>query len=97
MLSSVSLSFPLLSTFHKEISVSPSPSCREVFLSSGDVDSYQSVRDNMAAALPVLSGSVQAELFSLTLPVPPPLETRGRQVGLSADSSFRFNTRSLII
>lgn len=63
---------------------------REVFLSSGDVVSYQSVRDNMAGALPVLSDNIQAELFSLTLPVPPPLETRGCEVGLSADSSFKF-------
>lgn len=63
---------------------------REVFLSSGDVVSYQSVRDNMASALPVLSDSVQAELFSLTLPVPPALETGGCQVGLSADSRFKF-------
>ncbi|XP_047193536.1 uncharacterized protein si:ch73-242m19.1 isoform X3 [Scophthalmus maximus] len=52
---------------------------REAFLSAGDVASYQSVSDNMAAALPLLSDSVQSDVFSLTLPVPPPLETRGRQ------------------
>ncbi|TDG99230.1 hypothetical protein EPR50_G00207510 [Perca flavescens] len=52
---------------------------REVFLSSGDVTSYQSVSDNMATALPPLSDSIQTDVFSLTLPVPPPLETRGCQ------------------
>ncbi|XP_070834690.1 uncharacterized protein [Chaetodon trifascialis] len=52
---------------------------REAFLSSGDVASYQSVSDNMAAALPLLSDSIQTDVFSLTLPVPRPLETRGCQ------------------
>ncbi|XP_044023592.1 uncharacterized protein si:ch73-242m19.1 isoform X2 [Siniperca chuatsi] len=52
---------------------------REVFLSSGDVASYQSVSDNMATALPLLSDSIQTDVFSLTLPVPRPLETRGCQ------------------
>ncbi|XP_036928246.1 uncharacterized protein si:ch73-242m19.1 isoform X2 [Acanthopagrus latus] len=52
---------------------------REAFLSSGDVASYQSVSDNMAAALPLLSDSIQPDVFSLTLPVPPPLEARGHQ------------------
>uniref|UniRef100_UPI0037E99645 uncharacterized protein n=1 Tax=Semicossyphus pulcher TaxID=241346 RepID=UPI0037E99645 len=52
---------------------------REVFLSSGDLASYQSVSDNMAAALPLLSDSIHSEVFSLTLSVPPPLETKGRQ------------------
>nr|XP_046268697.1 uncharacterized protein si:ch73-242m19.1 isoform X2 [Scatophagus argus] len=52
---------------------------REVFLSSGDVTSYHSVSDNMAAALPLLSDSIQTDVFSLTLPVPQPLETRGCQ------------------
>ncbi|KAA8581911.1 coiled-coil domain-containing protein 162 [Etheostoma spectabile] len=52
---------------------------REVFLSSGDITSYQSVSDNMATALPPLSDSIQMNIFSLTLPVPPPLETRGSQ------------------
>ncbi|XP_071354884.1 uncharacterized protein [Trachinotus anak] len=52
---------------------------REAFLSSGDVASYQSVSDNMATALPLLSDIIQTDVFSLTLPVPGPLETRGRQ------------------
>ncbi|XP_073339210.1 uncharacterized protein [Pagrus major] len=52
---------------------------REAFLSSGDVASYQSVSDNMATALPLLSDSIQPDMFSLTLPVPPPLEARGHQ------------------
>ncbi|XP_074517834.1 coiled-coil domain-containing protein 162-like [Sebastes fasciatus] len=52
---------------------------REVFLSSGDVASYQSVSDNMLTALPPMSDSIQTNVFSLTLPVPPPLETRGCQ------------------
>uniref|UniRef100_A0A3B4TWZ3 Uncharacterized protein n=1 Tax=Seriola dumerili TaxID=41447 RepID=A0A3B4TWZ3_SERDU len=52
---------------------------REAFLSSGDVASYQSVSDNMAAALPLLSDIIQTDVFSLTLPVPRPLEARGRQ------------------
>ncbi|XP_039992863.1 coiled-coil domain-containing protein 162-like [Xiphias gladius] len=52
---------------------------REAFLSSGDVASYQSVSDNMTAALPLLSDSIQADVFSLTLPVPRPLETQGCQ------------------
>ncbi|XP_051252376.1 uncharacterized protein si:ch73-242m19.1 isoform X2 [Dicentrarchus labrax] len=52
---------------------------REVFLSSGDVASYQSVSDNMATALPLLSDSNRTDVFSLTLPVPRPLETRGCQ------------------
>uniref|UniRef100_A0A3B4WDJ1 Uncharacterized protein n=1 Tax=Seriola lalandi dorsalis TaxID=1841481 RepID=A0A3B4WDJ1_SERLL len=52
---------------------------RSAFLSSGDVASYQSVSDNMAAALPLLSDIIQTDVFSLTLPVPRPLETRGRQ------------------
>ncbi|XP_028251836.1 uncharacterized protein LOC114427829 [Parambassis ranga] len=52
---------------------------REAFLSSGDVASYQSVSDNMVIALPLLSDGIQADVFSLTLPVPRPLETRGCQ------------------
>ncbi|KAM3594364.1 uncharacterized protein V6R79_006445 [Siganus canaliculatus] len=52
---------------------------RDGFLSSGDVSSYQSVNDNMATALPLLSDSIQADTFGLTLPVPRPLETRGCQ------------------
>ena len=54
---------------------------REAFLSSGDIASYQTVSDNMVAALPLLSDSIQTDVFSLTLPVPPPLETKGCQVG----------------
>uniref|UniRef100_A0AAQ6IJB5 Si:ch73-242m19.1 n=1 Tax=Anabas testudineus TaxID=64144 RepID=A0AAQ6IJB5_ANATE len=49
---------------------------REAFLSSGDIASYQSVSDNMATALPLLSDSIQTDVFSLTLPVPQPLETQ---------------------
>ncbi|TKS86985.1 Coiled-coil domain-containing protein 162 [Collichthys lucidus] len=52
---------------------------REVLLSSGDVASYQSVTDNMASALPLLSDSIQADVFSATLPVPRPLQARGCQ------------------
>ncbi|XP_059209493.1 coiled-coil domain-containing protein 162-like [Centropristis striata] len=52
---------------------------REVFLSSGDVASYRSVSDNMASALPPLSDSIQTDVFSLMLPVPPPLDTHGHQ------------------
>ncbi|XP_053192243.1 uncharacterized protein si:ch73-242m19.1 [Scomber japonicus] len=52
---------------------------REAFLSSGDIASYQTVSDNMVAALPLLSDSIQTDVFSLTLPVPPPLETKGCQ------------------
>ncbi|XP_049452775.1 uncharacterized protein si:ch73-242m19.1 isoform X1 [Epinephelus fuscoguttatus] len=63
---------------------------REAFLSSGDVASYQSVSDNMATALPLLSNSIQADIFSLMLPVPPPLEPRGRQ------AQRMFPWRSLI-
>uniref|UniRef100_A0A672G9E6 Coiled-coil domain containing 162 n=1 Tax=Salarias fasciatus TaxID=181472 RepID=A0A672G9E6_SALFA len=50
---------------------------RDSFLSSGDVASYLSVSDNMVNALPLLSNSLQRDAFSLTLPVPRPLETRG--------------------
>uniref|UniRef100_A0A8C3G8T4 Uncharacterized protein n=1 Tax=Cyclopterus lumpus TaxID=8103 RepID=A0A8C3G8T4_CYCLU len=49
------------------------------FLSSGDAASYRSVSDNMATALPPLSDGLQPDAFSLTLPVPAPLEARGRQ------------------
>ncbi|KAI3367519.1 hypothetical protein L3Q82_026373, partial [Scortum barcoo] len=56
---------------------------REEFLSSGDVASYQSVSDNMATALPLLSDSIRADVFGLSLPVPRPLETRGHQLCLS--------------
>ncbi|XP_019133387.2 uncharacterized protein si:ch73-242m19.1 [Larimichthys crocea] len=52
---------------------------REVLLSSGDVASYQSVTDNMATALPLLSDSIQADVFGVTLPVPRPLQARGCQ------------------
>ncbi|XP_060918900.1 coiled-coil domain-containing protein 162 [Labrus mixtus] len=52
---------------------------REIFLSSGDVASYQSVNDNMVTALSLLSNSIQSHLISLTLPVPPPLQTPGCQ------------------
>ncbi|XP_042292989.1 uncharacterized protein si:ch73-242m19.1 isoform X2 [Thunnus maccoyii] len=52
---------------------------REAFISSGDIASYQTVSDNMAAALPLLSDSIQTDVFSLTLPVPRPLETKGCQ------------------
>ncbi|XP_034419431.1 uncharacterized protein si:ch73-242m19.1 [Cyclopterus lumpus] len=52
---------------------------REEFLSSGDAASYRSVSDNMATALPPLSDGLQPDAFSLTLPVPAPLEARGRQ------------------
>lgn len=52
---------------------------REAFLSSGHFASYQSVSDNMANALPLLSDSVQTGVF--TLPVPQPLESQGQQVG----------------
>ncbi|XP_074547863.1 uncharacterized protein LOC141806315 isoform X3 [Halichoeres trimaculatus] len=52
---------------------------REVFLSSGDVNSYQSVNDNMMNALPLLSDSLRSNLMSLTLSVPRPLQTRGCQ------------------
>ncbi|XP_047466605.1 uncharacterized protein si:ch73-242m19.1 [Mugil cephalus] len=52
---------------------------REAFISSGDVASHRSVSDNMAAALPQLSGSARADVFSVTLPVPRPLEAGGRQ------------------
>lgn len=61
----------------------PSLTCREAFLSSADVASYKSVSDNMASALPRLSDVIQTDVFSVTLPVPQPLETRGCQVGLS--------------
>ncbi|XP_053290812.1 coiled-coil domain-containing protein 162 [Pleuronectes platessa] len=50
---------------------------REAFLSAGDMASYQSVSDNMMTALPPLSDGIQADVFSITLPVPRPLETRG--------------------
>nr|XP_019953455.1 PREDICTED: transmembrane protein FLJ37396 [Paralichthys olivaceus] len=50
---------------------------REAFLSAGDMASYQSVSDNMTTALPLLSDRIQADVFSITLPVPRPLETRG--------------------
>lgn len=59
---------------------------REAFLSSGDVASYQSVSDNMTTALPLLSDSIQTDMFALTLPVPRPLDTRGSQVGLVVDT-----------
>ncbi|TKS86998.1 Coiled-coil domain-containing protein 162 [Collichthys lucidus] len=62
---------------------------REVLLSSGDVASYQSVTDNMASALPLLSDSIQADVFSATLPVPRPLQARGRQLCLSGLSDRR--------
>ncbi|XP_033180902.1 uncharacterized protein LOC113127098 isoform X2 [Mastacembelus armatus] len=52
---------------------------REAFLSSGDVASCQSVSDNMATALPLLSDTVQTDVFSLSLPVPRPLETQSCQ------------------
>lgn len=52
----------------------------EVFLSSGDVQSQQSLSDNMAAGLPLLSDCIQPDVFSLALPVPGPLEIRGRLV-----------------
>ena len=65
---------------------------REAFLSSGDVASYQSVSDNMAAALPLLSDSIQPDVFSLTLPVPPPLEARGHQVGSA--TSYHISLKS---
>ncbi|XP_034531399.1 coiled-coil domain-containing protein 162 [Notolabrus celidotus] len=52
---------------------------REVFLSSGDVGSYQCVNDNMVSALPLLSDSLQVNLMSLTLRVPRPLQTRSCQ------------------
>lgn len=70
---------------------------REAFLSAGDVASYQSVSDNMAAALPLLSDSVQSDVFSLTLPVPPPLETRGRQVGFALGSSHHLIISFIIL
>lgn len=35
----------------------------------------------MATALPLLSDSIQADVFSSVLPVPRPLETQSRQVG----------------
>ncbi|XP_062252534.1 coiled-coil domain-containing protein 162-like isoform X2 [Platichthys flesus] len=50
---------------------------REAFLSAGDMASYQSVSDNMMIALPLLGDGIQADVFSITLPVPQPLETRG--------------------
>ncbi|XP_047197601.1 coiled-coil domain-containing protein 162 isoform X2 [Hippoglossus stenolepis] len=50
---------------------------REAFLSAGDMASYQSVSDNMMTALPLLSDGIQTDVFSITLPVPRPLETRG--------------------
>ncbi|KAL3968597.1 granzyme K [Sarotherodon galilaeus] len=53
---------------------------REAFLSSGDFTSYQSVSDNMANALPLMIGCIQTDVFSLTLPVPRPLENQGCQV-----------------
>uniref|UniRef100_A0A3B5BGT6 Uncharacterized protein n=1 Tax=Stegastes partitus TaxID=144197 RepID=A0A3B5BGT6_9TELE len=52
---------------------------REAFLSSGDVASYHSVSDNMATALPLLSDSIQTDVFGLTLPVPQPLEAQSSQ------------------
>lgn len=52
----------------------------EVFLSSGDVQSQQSLSDNMAAGLPLLGDCIRPDVFSLALPVPGPLETRGRLV-----------------
>uniref|UniRef100_A0A3P9C5L8 Uncharacterized protein n=1 Tax=Maylandia zebra TaxID=106582 RepID=A0A3P9C5L8_9CICH len=53
---------------------------REAFLSSGDVTSCQSVNDNMANALPPMIGCIQTDVFSLTLPVPQPLENQGCQL-----------------
>ncbi|XP_067336381.1 uncharacterized protein si:ch73-242m19.1 isoform X1 [Channa argus] len=52
---------------------------REVFISSGDVASYQSVTDNMATALPRLSDGIRADAVSPTLPVPRPLEPQSCQ------------------
>nr|XP_020463698.1 uncharacterized protein LOC109964611 isoform X3 [Monopterus albus]XP_020463699.1 uncharacterized protein LOC109964611 isoform X3 [Monopterus albus]XP_020463700.1 uncharacterized protein LOC109964611 isoform X3 [Monopterus albus] len=52
---------------------------REAFLSSGDAAAFQSVSDNMATALPLLSDSIQTDVFSLTLPVPQPLEAQSCQ------------------
>ncbi|CAJ1073323.1 uncharacterized protein si:ch73-242m19.1 isoform X2 [Xyrichtys novacula] len=52
---------------------------REAFLSSRDVNSYQSVTDNMVNALPLLSDSIRFDLMSLNLRVPQPLQTRGSQ------------------
>ncbi|KAM7376223.1 hypothetical protein PAMP_005966 [Pampus punctatissimus] len=52
---------------------------RESFLSSGDMFSYFTVSDNMATALPLLSNINQTDVFSLTLPVPRPIETNGCQ------------------
>ncbi|XP_008289483.1 coiled-coil domain-containing protein 162 [Stegastes partitus] len=52
---------------------------QEAFLSSGDVASYHSVSDNMATALPLLSDSIQTDVFGLTLPVPQPLEAQSSQ------------------
>uniref|UniRef100_A0A4W4DM44 Uncharacterized protein n=1 Tax=Electrophorus electricus TaxID=8005 RepID=A0A4W4DM44_ELEEL len=45
---------------------------RETFLTSGNVEAYQSVSDNMSHALPVLSDSLKQGLSHL--PVPQPLE-----------------------
>lgn len=72
---------------------------REAFLSSGDVASYQGVSDNMVAALPLLSDSIQPDAFSLTLPVPPPLEARGRQVGSATSHhiSLKLNSTCQVI
>ncbi|XP_068195776.1 coiled-coil domain-containing protein 162-like [Antennarius striatus] len=52
---------------------------REAFLASGDVISYQGVSDNMATALPLLSDSSRPDAFSVTLPVPPPLDAGSRR------------------
>ncbi|KAG7510523.1 hypothetical protein JOB18_024247 [Solea senegalensis] len=52
---------------------------REAFLSSGDVASYQSVSDNMKTALPLLSDTAPAHVFSVTLPVPRPLDAGSLQ------------------
>ncbi|KAF7666918.1 hypothetical protein LDENG_00087360 [Lucifuga dentata] len=52
---------------------------REAFLSSGDVVSYQSVSDNMANALHLLSDGIRSDTFGPTLPVPRPVDAQGCQ------------------
>lgn len=42
--------------------------------------SYQSVSDNMATALPLLGDSVHTDVFTVSLPVPQPLQTHRSQV-----------------
>uniref|UniRef100_A0A8C4RF21 Uncharacterized protein n=1 Tax=Erpetoichthys calabaricus TaxID=27687 RepID=A0A8C4RF21_ERPCA len=70
---------------------------REAFLSSGNIESFKAVTDNMSHALPDLSNSLISSIYSSRINVPEPLFPSGSRVSIISVCLCGLSERNLKI